>query len=66
MAESQNKLKGNRSKKPLIITLLIIGLLVWLLILYGTYAYLSYVTDKQYPKSRHERSFEVNGNAVYG
>ena len=43
MAESQNKLKGSKSKKPLIITLLIIGLLVWFLILYGTYAYLSYV-----------------------
>ena len=43
MAENQNKLKGNKSKKPLVITLLIIGLLVWLLILYGTYAYLSYV-----------------------
>ena len=43
MAESQNKLKGNKSKKPLIITLIIIGLFVWGLILYGTYAYLSYV-----------------------
>ena len=43
MAESKNKLKGNRSKKPLIITFVIIGLIVWLFILYGSYAYLGYV-----------------------
>ena len=43
MAENQNKLKGNGSKKPLVITLLIIGLIFWFLILYGTYAYLCYI-----------------------
>lgn len=43
VAENQNKLKGNGSKKPLVITLLIIGLIFWFLILYGTYAYLCYI-----------------------
>ena len=33
MAENQNKLKGNGSKKPVVITLLIIGLIFWFLIL---------------------------------
>ena len=42
MAENQNKLKGNGSKKPVVITLLIIGLIFWVLIPYGTYAYLCY------------------------
>ena len=43
MAENQNKLKGNRNKKPVIITVIIIILIVWLFILYGSYAYLGYV-----------------------
>lgn len=43
MAENQNKLKGNRNKKPVIITVIIIVLVVWLFILYGSYAYLGYV-----------------------
>ena len=43
MAENQNKLKGNRNKKPVIITVIIIVLIVWLFILYGSYAYLGYV-----------------------
>jgi len=43
VAENQNKLKGNRNKKPVIITVIIIVLIVWLFILYGSYAYLGYV-----------------------
>ena len=43
MAENQNKLKGNRNKKPVIITVIIIILIVWLFILYGSYVYLGYV-----------------------
>ena len=50
MAESQNKLKGNRSKKPLIITFVIIGLVVWMFILYGSYAYLGYVRTNNIEK----------------
>ena len=40
MAESQNKLKGNKSKTSVVVTLIIIFLIIWALILYGSYAYL--------------------------
>ena len=43
MAESKNKLKGEKNKTSLIITLLVIFLIFWGLMLYGSYAYLSYV-----------------------
>lgn len=43
MSESQNKLKGKKSKAPVIVTCLIIGLFVWAFILYGTYTYIGYV-----------------------
>ena len=43
MAESRNKLRGNKSKAPVIYTLVIIFLMGLSFILYATYAYLSYV-----------------------
>lgn len=43
MSESRNKLRGNKSKAPVIYTITIIALMGLLFILYCTYAYLSYV-----------------------
>ena len=43
MAESRNKLRGNKSKAPVIYTLVIIFLMGLSFVLYATYAYLSYV-----------------------
>ena len=43
MAESRNKLRGNKSKAPVIYTLVVIFLMGLSFVLYATYAYLSYV-----------------------
>ena len=43
MAESRNKLRGNKSKAPVIYTIVIISLMGLSFILYATYAYLSYI-----------------------
>ena len=43
MAESRNKLRGNKSKSPVIYTIVIISLMGLSFILYATYAYLSYI-----------------------
>ena len=43
MAENRNKLRGGKSKAPVIYTCIIIALLGLALILYGSYAYLGYI-----------------------
>ena len=43
MAESRNKLRGNKSKAPVIYTLVIIFLMGLSFVLYATYTYLSYI-----------------------
>ena len=43
MAENQNKLRGGKSKAPVIWTLVIMGLIGFLFILYVSYVYLGYV-----------------------
>ena len=43
MAESRNKLRGSKSKAPVIYTIIIISLMGLIFILYATYAYLSYI-----------------------
>ena len=43
MAESRNKLRGNKSKAPVIYTIVIISLMGLSFVLYATYTYLSYV-----------------------
>lgn len=43
MAESRNKLRGSKSKAPVIYTISVISIMGLFFILYATYAYLSYI-----------------------
>ena len=43
MAENRNMLRGNKSKAPVVYTVVIVSIMGLALILYATYAYLGYI-----------------------